>query len=131
MIVATFSERLKEAMMIRHVDASDIFHATNIPYSSLSHYMSGRNRPKSETIVKLADYLDVNFMWLSGHDAPLEPPSKQKISTEQIIETMRVYYGEGAGRMITNYLMLNEYGQLKVADYIQTLLMDRKYRSEI
>ena len=128
---STFSDRLKEALRLKHISQKELSDRTGISKSNITHYINGRNMPKREYLLNIANVLEVNFMWLLGHDAPIDPPSKQKISTEQIIETMRVYYGEGAGRMITNYLMLNEYGQLKVADYIQTLLMDSKYRSEI
>ena len=70
-------------------------------------------------------------MWLLGHDVSYEMPSDRSLNTEQIIEGLRENYGERAVRLFTNYLMLNEYGKLKVADFIQNLLVDKKYRSEI
>ena len=131
MIVAELKERLKEGLMIKHMTQKELSEESGIPKSSISHYVSGRCLPKREAVLSLAKALKVNFMWLLGHDVSYEMPSERSMTTDQIVEGMRKIYGERAGRLITSYLRLNEYGQLKVADYIQSLLQDQKYRSEI
>lgn len=131
MIVAQFKDRFKEGLMLRHMTNTELSEISGIPKSSISHYASGRCVPKREAVLALAKALRVNFMWLLGHDVSCEMPSERSMTTDQIVEGMRKIYGERAGRLITSYLRLNEYGQLKVADYIQSLLQDQKYRSEI
>ena len=131
MKVAEFKDRIKEGLLLRHMTKTELCQASGVPKSSLSHYVSGRCVPKRDAVINLAKALRVNFMWLLGHDVSYEMPSDRSVNTEQIIEGLRENYGERAVRLFTNYLMLNEYGQLKVADFIQNLLVDKKYRSEI
>lgn len=131
MIVAQFKDRFKEGLMLRHMTNTELSEISGIPKSSISHYASGRCVPKREAVLALAKALNVNFMWLLGHDVSYEIPTERSMTKDQILDGVRKAYGERAGRLITSYSMLNEYGQLKVADYIQSLLQDQKYRSEI
>ena len=128
--MATLSERLKEALRMRRMTQKELAVKAGISIGNITHYVYGRNQPKREYLLNIAKVLDVNFMWLMGYDAPVEV-EEELIDTEKIISGMTRLYGQGAGRMIYNYCKLNEYGQLKVADYIQNLLSEDKYRSDI
>lgn len=70
--MATISERLKEAMLLRNVKQIDLVNATGIGKSSISTYISGSYEPKQRNIYKLAKALNVNEAWLMGYDVPME-----------------------------------------------------------
>lgn len=77
--MATISERLKEAMLLRNVKQIDLVNATGIGKSSISTYISGSYEPKQRNIYKLAKALNVNEAWLMGYDVPME---RQSISEQ-------------------------------------------------
>lgn len=66
------SERLKEAMTIRHMKQSDLAKATGLSKGGISNYVTGRYEPKSDIISKLSKALDCSEMWLWGYDVPME-----------------------------------------------------------
>ncbi len=78
----TTAERLKQALDIRNMKAIDLHNATKINKSSISQYMNGTVNPKQDRIYLMAQALNVNELWLMGHDVPMErtpvpPPSAQ------------------------------------------------------
>lgn len=70
-IMARLAERLKEALLIRHMKQSELANATGINKSMISNYLSGRFEPKSENLNKLADALQVSEIWLAGYDVDM------------------------------------------------------------
>jgi transcriptional regulator with XRE-family HTH domain len=70
--VASFSERLKEALHHSGKRQVDISIETGIDKGSISNYLNGRYEPKFLTAVKLAQALAVSEMWLMGFDVPKE-----------------------------------------------------------
>lgn len=79
-LVATTSERLKEAMHLTGKKQADLVRETGIDKGSISHYVSGKYEPKDKGIHKLAVALDVSEMWLWGYDVPMERPQSKKNS---------------------------------------------------
>lgn len=67
-----FSYRLKKAMDIRNIKASELSEKAHIPKSSISQYLSGLYEAKQKTIFKLALALNVSEAWLMGLDVPME-----------------------------------------------------------
>ena len=62
-----FRERLKIAMEIRNKRAVDICENCGIKKGNLSRYINGKlPAPKIQTAQKIADYLNVNVLWLLG-----------------------------------------------------------------
>lgn len=80
--ISTVSERLKEAMKIKGKKQVDLCRATGIYKGSLTHYVSGRYEPKSDTLEKLAVVLGVSEKWLRGYDVPMEQPPEQEQEIE-------------------------------------------------
>lgn len=74
-IVASFADRLKEAMTARHMQAVDLVAKTGISQATISQYRSGYAEPKRDKIALLAEALHVSQAWLYGLDAPMEPSS--------------------------------------------------------
>lgn len=70
--MSEISERLKEALRLRNMRQADLAEATGIDKGSISSYVSGRYKPKSERLLMMAQALSVSEMWLWGHDVPPE-----------------------------------------------------------
>ena len=70
--MATTAERLSYALGLRHMKAVELHEKTGIGKSSISQYLSGVVKPKQDRIYLMAQVLDVNELWLMGHDVPME-----------------------------------------------------------
>lgn len=81
---ATTSERLKEAMHIKHMRQADLAKATGLSKGGISNYVVGRYEPKADIISKLAKALNCSEMWLWGYDVPMERqktlPTDERVS---------------------------------------------------
>ncbi len=94
-IISNFRTRLKETMQKRNVRAVDICRATNIPHSTISHYLSGRQEAKQKRLYALAKYLRVSEVWLMGYDVPMER-SESQIKNDKLVELVeRMQTDEG------------------------------------
>ncbi len=67
-----FATRLKQAMDLRGIKASELSEKAKIPKSAISQYLSGLYEAKQKSIFKLANVLDVSEGWLMGLDVPME-----------------------------------------------------------
>lgn len=70
-----FANRLKKAMEIRNIKASELSERANIPKSAISQYLSGLYEAKQKSIFKLSNILNVSEAWLMGLDVPMERTS--------------------------------------------------------
>ena len=78
----TTANRLNLAMEMRNMKAVSLSEKTGIGKSSISQYRNGIVNPKQDRIYLMAQALNVNEMWLMGHDVPMErqspaPPAAQ------------------------------------------------------
>ena len=82
--MTTTASRLNIALNIRNMKATDLHRATGINKSSISQYLAGVVCPKQDRIYLLAKALNVNELWLMGHDVPMErtavPSSSEEIT---------------------------------------------------
>ena len=73
--------------------SADVAKATGISPSVLSRYLSGRNKPSSDNILAISQYLNVSPEWLlSSSDAP-ESIQKSQVGssvTEPLLKTIEV-----------------------------------------
>lgn len=70
--MATFSERLIEAMQLRNIDRSTVIRITGIDKGAFSAYVNGKYNAGQANLYLLAKALNVSEAWLMGHDVPLE-----------------------------------------------------------
>lgn len=70
--MATFCERLNEAMRIRNVDRATVIKLTGIDKGAFSSYVNGKYNAGQTNLYLLAKALNVNEAWLMGHDVPME-----------------------------------------------------------
>ena len=70
--VATFTERLNEAMAVRGLKQADLMRMSGLSKQQMSQYARGIFVPKIPALYKLTEALDVNEVWLMGYDVPME-----------------------------------------------------------
>lgn len=71
-MVATFKERLIEAMKKNNMKAIDLSEKTGISKARISQYVNGVYIPKSRSTLAIAKALNVSEIWLMGLDVPME-----------------------------------------------------------
>lgn len=72
-IVATFANRLNQALSEKNIRAVDLANKLGVSESTISNYRRGFSAPKRERLAKIADILNVSIEWLLGVDVPMEP----------------------------------------------------------
>lgn len=77
-------DRLKYAMELKGVLATDLCKSSGIPKSAMSYYLGGRSVPKSDRVYLLAKLLDVSEAWLLGYDVAMERSNTQKDVDETV-----------------------------------------------
>nr|WP_308743109.1 helix-turn-helix domain-containing protein [uncultured Anaerocolumna sp.] len=70
--VEEFKIRFNEAIGLRNIKPVELSEKTGISKSTISHYMSGYTKPKSDKLYTLAKALNVNVTWLMGYNVPME-----------------------------------------------------------
>lgn len=64
----TFGERLNIALKYRNKKAVDLANATGLSQSIISQYLKDKFEAKNDKALLIANYLDINVMWLMGLD---------------------------------------------------------------
>lgn len=63
---STFGERLQEALNFRNKKAAELASGTGLSQSLISQYLSDKFEAKNDKALLIANYLNVNVMWLMG-----------------------------------------------------------------
>lgn len=71
-VTEEFKTRFHKALSLRGMKPSELSEKTGISKSTISHYMSGYTKPKSDKLFVLAKALDVDEAWLMGLNVPME-----------------------------------------------------------
>lgn len=79
--MASTAERLTYALERRNMKAVELHEKTGIGKSSISQYMSGTVKPKQDRIYLMAKALNVDELWLMGHDVPMERQERLQKNT--------------------------------------------------
>lgn len=145
-LVDTFSNRLKTAMRIRNIKATELSVKTGIAKSSLSEYINGKYEAKQDGVYLLAKALNINEAWLMGLDVPMERQRvneeiqelKGSISLKELFKdkvpllgTVKAGYDYLANENIIDYISINfkkedyEYYALNITgDSMETIMSD-------
>ena len=76
--MATFSDRLQAALILRDMKPMELSRATKISQPLISQYLSGECKPKQTNLHFIARALNVNEAYLMGAD--VEPTRKGELS---------------------------------------------------
>ena len=71
-------DRLREAMDLRGMRATDLVEKTGIPKGTISYYLSGKTEPKADRLYILAQVLNVSEAWLLGYEVAMNRTDDQK-----------------------------------------------------
>ena len=91
--MTNFPEKLRQAMHDKGCKSADVAKGTGISPSVISRYLSGRNKPSSDNILTISQYLNVTPEWLlSSSDAPESTKKSRVISsaTEPLSEQIKL-----------------------------------------
>ena len=83
-----FKNRLKKAIEYKNISAAKLSTISGISKPLISMYLSGKTIPRQNNIQKLADALDVDYMWLSGRDlySPKDKKRFKKVTLPILFE---------------------------------------------
>lgn len=109
--MATFTERLNEAIKIRNISQAELCTRTGIPKSAMSQYCSGAFTPKQERTYLIAKALNVNEAWLLGYDdVPMDRSDGElfkELALKELREKLKIAPDDTAERyneLLTIYL---------------------------
>lgn len=88
-------DRLRQAMDLRGMRATDLVEKTEIPKGTLSYYLSGKTEPKADRLYILAQALNVSEAWLLGYDVPMGRTDNQKKNDQLAKLVARMRTDEG------------------------------------
>ncbi|MFT4684664.1 MAG: transcriptional regulator with XRE-family HTH domain [Urechidicola sp.] len=110
-----FSERLKKMMEFYGLTATALAESIDVQRSSISHLLSGRNKPSLDFVLKILEsYQEVELYWLlkgegtfpkekikNSASPKLLDPKKAKfdlneVSEDETIEKIIIFYKNGA-----------------------------------
>ena len=94
-----FAERLKKVLDYYHISAAAFADEINVQRSSISHLLSGRNRPSLDFVLKVLDKYDtVDLYWLmngkgnfpkkTSSSAPAQPGSQRIKEIDQTVDSV-------------------------------------------
>ncbi len=82
-----FSKRLQKILEHYHLSASAFADSIEVQRSSISHILSGRNKPSLDFVLKVIQaYSDVDLYWLLNGKGNFPPAATPSISNEQETE---------------------------------------------
>ena len=70
--MATFQERLEEAISLRDLSPAELSRISGVNEGSISQYRSGAYKASQRSLEKLSKALNVSIPWLMGADVPME-----------------------------------------------------------
>lgn len=74
--IEEFKTRFNKALSIKNIKPTELAEKTGLSRSTISHYMSGYTKPKSDKLFILSSILNVSEQWLMGLDVPMEKTDK-------------------------------------------------------
>lgn len=63
-----FSERLKELRLKKGLTQTELGEKVGVKQSTFTNWENGKREPNFETIIKIADLLEVSLDWLFGRE---------------------------------------------------------------
>lgn len=82
--MATFAERLSEALKLRNITPADLSRRIGVNEGTISNYRKGKYEPKQIRLEEISKVLRVSISWLMGNDVPMELPLAQLVSSVKI-----------------------------------------------
>ncbi len=105
--MATFSERLKEAMLIRGMKNTELARKSELSKGTISNYLAGRYEAKQDNVYKLALALDVDEGWLMGFDIPMQRRRVLPYGLDESYQPIKLAYTDEEIRLLNAFRSLS------------------------
>lgn len=79
-----FAERLNQLIEEKHINLNVLAQITDLSEATISRYKNNKMAPKTTTVRIIADYFNVNPLWLMGLDEPKHKPLDEYKSFKEI-----------------------------------------------
>ena len=70
--IATFQERLTEALRVKDITQSELAMAVGMSRSGINKYVKGKATPPLDRVRVMSETLGISEIWLLGYDVPME-----------------------------------------------------------
>lgn len=116
----TFGKRLNYALKYRNKKAADVAKGTGLSQSIISQYLKDKFEAKNDKALLIANYLNINVMWLMGIDDNMFNSSSLKKDDSIEIKTNNTNpadFVQKLGRIMRNV----DSDQYKIIEILTTL----------
>lgn len=152
-----FKTRFNKVISMRNIKPTELAQKTGLSKSTISHYMSGYTKPKSDKLFVLAKALNVREQWLMGLDVPMERVSDKNadidstctdassqilfalgqllkegaitIENAQTGERKKISIDNGEWALLKDYNSLNKEGQIRANEQVSLLTKIPDYQA--
>jgi transcriptional regulator with XRE-family HTH domain len=77
--MVNFANRLKEVMLMKQINVTELSNMSGINKGTISNYRNGKYEPRQNVVTKLALILNVDEAWLMGYDVPMKNVKKEEM----------------------------------------------------
>ena len=122
----SFTNRFNNALNLRNIKPVELAEKTGISKSTISHYMSGYTKPKSDKLFILAKALDVSETWLMGYDVPINRMGSCDVSIEYDATNL-LKHTKNEEILLNHFSKLNLKGEEEAIKRVYELSMIKEY----
>ena len=79
MKVESCGKRIKKALSIRGIKQSQLSTFLNVDRATINNYINDKYAPKTDRISLIANFLNVDVVWLLGYDVPMERVNVERV----------------------------------------------------
>lgn len=124
-------ERIKQARKKAGLTQQELANALGVKYQMIGQYENGKRNPKLQTILKIAQALEVGLFDLISeeeYETLLDLRVKERIQNELDSGKIRIIESDEQ-RLVNSFSKLNKAGKDKVIEYTEDLAGNLEYQS--
>lgn len=127
-ILEKFAKRFSELIKNSSIEVPKLAEMLGIKSkSTIYRYMNAEMAPKLTTVKYASEIFNVNPLWLTGYDVPMERNLNTKLESSDISNILKFKYGESSLKLLDNYNKLNNLGKQTADIYVKDLTEIPKY----
>lgn len=127
-ILEKFAKRFSELIKNSSIEVPKLAEMLGIKSkSTIYRYMNAEMAPKLTTVKYASEIFNVNPLWLTGYDVPMERNLNTKLKSSDISNILKFKYGESSLKLLDNYNKLNNLGKQTADIYVKDLTEIPKY----
>ncbi|WAW14646.1 LexA family protein [Peptostreptococcus equinus] len=109
-------KRIQKAMDMNNISQADLVELTGINKASISHYVTGRFKPKQNNIYRISKALNVDVTWLMGADVDV---AGNKIIRNNLSNSLYKYFPVSiSAGSLENIEGISDYEEVPLSDKI-------------